>query len=75
MSRQPPRPTKAQTATKLKVELDHLVAIDEQRNVHTAALAALQSQRDQQVGRMQIVAEQAGVDLEEYVAKQLAGRD
>lgn len=55
-------------------ELDQLVAIDQQRNEHTAALASLQSRRDVQIGRMQVIAEQAGVDLESYVTEALAAR-
>lgn len=74
MSRQPPRPTKAQVAALLKKELDRLVTIDEQRNVHTAALQALQSKRDVQVGRMQVIAEQASVDLEQFVGDELTRR-
>lgn len=74
MSRQPPRPTKAQTAATLKEELDRLITIDEQRNVHTAALQSLQSQRDMQVGRMQVIAEQASVDLETFVETELKQR-
>jgi hypothetical protein len=61
-------------ADPLAVELDRLVAIDEQRNEHTQALAALQSRRDVQIGRMQVIAEQAGVNLEGYVTEALAQR-
>lgn len=58
----------------LAVELDRLVAIDEKRNECSRALTDLQSRRDVQVGRMQLLAEQAGVDLEVYVTEKLAAR-
>lgn len=74
MTRQAAKPTKAQANAMLGTELDRLVKIDEQRNAHQAALTDLQSQRDMQVGRMQMVAEQAGVDLEGWVTAALAAR-
>lgn len=74
MSRQPAKPTKAQATAMLETELDKLVTIDEQRNAHTSALTTLQSQRDVQVGRMQMVAEQAGVELEGWVTAALTAR-
>ncbi len=74
MSRQPPRPTKAQTTNSLRVELDKLVQIDEQRNQHQAALTGLQSARDIQLGRMQAIAEHAGIDLEQFATAELAKR-
>lgn len=55
-------------------ELAVLVGIDERRNTHTAALTQLQSRRDVQVGRMQVIAEQAGIDLERWVTEALAER-
>lgn len=61
-------------ADPLAAELDRLVAIDKERNEHTQALQGLQSQRDVQVGRMQVLAEQSGVDLESYVTEALAAR-
>ncbi len=58
----------------LRAELDRLVAIDEQRNAHQAALAGLQYEREREVGRMQVLAEQAGLDLETFVADELDRR-
>lgn len=75
MSGQAPKPRRAQGEEVLRSELDRLVAIDELRNEHTAALRALQSQRDQQVGRMQMLAEQQGIDLEGFVGIELTKRE
>lgn len=59
----------------LEHELDKLILLDHERNQVDKKAAELNAKRQKQVGRMEVLAEQAGVDLDEFVGRELkAGR-
>lgn len=74
--RGPARPGAERVVTQaekaLLAELDRLIEIDRERAQLDQRQAELNGDRAKQLGRMEVFAEQADIDLQEFVGQQLA---